>query len=258
MKIFSFEDFLIKIDEGLIKTYDVNKTTNYIENQMSHLSNIDYSIEIKDNNTFEFGIFDFDKIDSSNVENFIDYILNTLTNLMGWFPAYMRMENWAGSKREQKFNREYLLQIKPNVKYVCIRFESKYDKEENNIPKKLYHLSINEYTDDILKHGLLPKSKSKISSHDYDGRIYVCSDYNWCKNLISKMDFFYNQEKTEILFNVNNKSKKYKKDTSWVIWEIDSEKAGIKKLYKDPNYSHGYYIFNNIKPDCLKIFDKKH
>jgi len=63
--------------------------------------------------------------------------------------------------------------------------ESKFDEIVEDIPNKLYHLSINEYKDKIIKYGLYPKSKNKLTSHL--DRIYLCDNINDCKILINRM-----------------------------------------------------------------------
>lgn len=65
------------------------------------------------------------------------------------------------------------------------------------------------------------------------------------------MKLYYNDEK---MFNVYNKQKrKYKKDTIPIIFEIDNSDQFINKLYKDPNYTDGYYVLDNIPPEKIKI-----
>jgi hypothetical protein len=129
------------------------------------------------------------------------------------------------------------------ISKVNIIFESKFDIE-SNIPDKLYHLSIKEFQKSILKTGISPKSKSKISYHD--SRIYVCKSILACKTLIPNMKMIYNQQKWS-----NPKSKI---NDTWIIYEIDTKDLDIK-LYYDPNYLGGYYTLSNIPPKNIKIID---
>ena len=47
--------------------------------------------------------------------------------------------------------------------------------------------------------------------------------------------------------------KKWKKDISPVIFEIDNSNDFIKNLYRDPNYSSGYFTIDNIPSDRIRV-----
>jgi hypothetical protein len=130
---------------------------------------------------------------------------------------------------------------------VKITYEQKYDQLLIT-QKKLYHLSIQEYENSVLKMGLIPKSKSKLSKHL--DRIYLCSDSKDCYNLISKMNFIYGMKKLS--------NKKNNLNIKWIIYEVDMDNSYIK-FYRDPNYSGSTagYIIDNIPSDKIKIFDKE-
>lgn len=247
-KLFSFKNYITNINEGLIKTYSINLTVNRI-NDLIRKYNIDFNINILDNNTFDLCIENLDKI--PKLENILDIILGDLFNVYGWFPSSMVLERFNGSERTMKFNKNELLIPNNNLISAIIRFESKFDKI-TNIPDKLYHLTIEHYIANIMKCGLVPKSKNKLASHDYDGRIYLTDSMKSCENLILKMNFYYQTEKDNIIYNMNGK---YNKNTQAVILEIDTNDINI--LYKDPNYINGYYFLGNIKPESIKILKNK-
>ena len=71
------------------------------------------------------------------------------------------------------------------------------------------------------------------------------------------MNLYYKEERYDILSDVRNKNKTYNKNIKWIIFEIDTNIAGIDIIYNDPNYIGGYYYLNNIKPNALKIIDKE-
>lgn len=247
----NFSEYVNKINEGLIKSYDINYSKNYLIDVLDKL-NLKYDIETKYNNTISIEIDDFNKIDSTLVKHVLNYILDTTVNLLGYFPSYMKMYNWANDIKTEVFDIDRLLSMYSNISKVYITFESKFD-EETEVPNKLYHITIQEYEKSILSKGIIPKSKSKFSKHDYNSRIYVCSSIEDCKKLISKMKYYYTKEKIDIAFN----NKHYKKNTDWVLFEIDTECSEIETLYSDPNYLNGYYITDNIDPNCLKITEKE-
>lgn len=250
--VYKFEDYLNRIDEGLIKTYPIEKTIKDISSLISSY-NVDYNIN-KFYDKFEIELDDINKI--PNFEKILDIILNTIFNQYGWFPAKVKITGIFGNYREYKFNRNQILYNLKNHKSVLITFESKFD-EVVEIPDKLYHLSIQQYSKDISQKGLICKGKSKLTKHDYDGRIYMCKSIEGCKTLIQRMDLFYEEERLDIIRNPNNPKGRYCKNTKWIIYEIDTNLAGIKKLYRDPNYLDGYYYLDNINRKSIKIIDKE-
>jgi hypothetical protein len=252
-KIYTFESYINMLNEGLIKTYDIDKTIQDIKNIISTY-NLNFNI-IKLNNTFKLHISEYNRI--PHLKEIIEYLIDSIFNLYGWFPSTLEIANIFGFTNKIKFNKDYLLNPSNNLTDITITFESKFDKIDKDIPKKLYHLSIQHYENDILKNGLIPKSKSKLTSHDYDGRIYLCKSVNDCKILINPMNIFYSKEKDSIIYSGINPKKMYNKNTKWIIYEVDTELANITKLYKDPNFLHGYYYLGNIKKEAIKLVEKE-
>ena len=185
----------------------------------------------------------------AKLDNLFDVINSSIINKGGWFPSQMNITNIHGMKISLRYdlNNLYLNHSQYNI--VEIIYESKFDEDIKEIPDRLYHLSISEYSDKIIKYGLVPKSKDKLTSHL--DRIYLCKSIDDCENLINRMKLYYNDEKS---FNVYNKEKrKYYKNTYPVIYEIDNSDKFIKNLYKDPNYDNGFYTLDNISPNKIKI-----
>ena len=111
----------------------------------------------------------------------------------------------------------------------------------------LYHLSVQEYKDKILKNGIFPKSKSKLSSHV--DRVYLYKTIDDCKILIPQMKLHYSEEMNVNHYELGNK--KWRKNTKWIIYKI----IGDYKLYKDPRYDGGYYTMDNIDPNNISIIE---
>jgi hypothetical protein len=162
----------------------------------------------------------------------------------------MYITNLHGLNNLLKFDWDYITYVNecgvPRWKYfkdIKIKYESKYDVEVN-CPKLLYHLSIQQYTNDISKRGLIPKSKNKKSKHL--DRIYVCSQIKDCYNLIESM-------KTSLIGLYPPKTLKGI-NTKWIIYQLNIKDMKIK-LFKDPNYKGGYYIVENIPPDKIITID---
>jgi hypothetical protein len=216
----------------VIKNVSTELNLSHIKNDMC-----------KDGNKIELKIYDFFKL--HNLDVVFDYINSLMIDGNGWFPSRYILYNLKGIKNELIYNEDYLKYNQKFLKEVIIIYEPKYDIVENNKPEKLYHLSIQEFKDGVLKNGLLPKSKNKQTKHL--DRIYVCKYINDCYFLIPKMrnTYTYNVFKNN-LNNINYK---------WIIYEIDIKGLDVI-LYKDPNYTDkGYYIIDNIKPETIKISD---
>ena len=236
MKLLNYLDF---IKEGLIVTQPeelVLRKTNFLQNSLTF--NIKHT---SSDNIIHFEILNFNKL--SNISETFDAIESYFTNMMGWFPSLVTITNISDMSNTIQYNRDYLIKSMSFINKVNILFESKFDIEVT-IPEKLYHLSIKEFEKDILRNGISPKSKSKVSYHD--SRIYLCKHILGCKALIPNMKMIYYQQKWS-----NPKSKI---DDRWVIYEVDTRGLDIK-LYTDPNYIGGYYILSNITPENIKVIE---
>ena len=225
-----------------LKTHDIDLTIRIVNSELS-LLNYNFNIKKNQNNTVSIILLNFRYLDS------VELYLNNLKSLMidrhGWFPSEMIITNTSGMLNQYSYDDDFIIDSKKYIDNVEIIFEAKFDIEEI-IPEKLYHLSIKEYKDDVLKFGLVPKSKSKLSKHL--DRIYVCREIDYCYKLIPRMKLSYYQKKS-----LKNKNKINDK---WVIYEIDTNNLDIK-LFKDPNYNGGYYIIDNIGSNRIKIIDEE-
>lgn len=236
----TWSDFILN---ETLKTHDIDLTLYNVNSELSLLK-FNFNIQKNPNNSLLLTLNGFNYINT--VGEYLDIINRLLTDRHGWFPTKMEITNFSGMVNIFPYNEE-ILKSENNKYYttVSITYESKYDTE-TILPDKLYHLSIQEYKDDVLKKGLIPKSKSKLSINL--DRIYVCSDIKDCYNLINRMKFYYKNRK------INNKKDKI--NYKWIIYEIDTKDLNIK-LYKDPNYINGYYIVDNIPNTLIKIIDKE-
>lgn len=247
MVIKNFKDYLDNINEGLIKTNrpDVvlNKTL-----QTLHLLGVDIrGSHTIDSISVELPNFHF--IPINKVENIFDVIMVYMVNMGGWFPSYMEVTSIHKMEKKSKYDFVDLMRNHDSYETVKIIFEAKFGVLETNIPDKLYHISIKEYDHKILKNGLIPRSKSKLTSHL--DRIFVCKTISDCESLVPEMMMYYSSEMDNNIY-VKGK-KKYKKNTNFVIFEIDNTDQFIKNLYKDPRYDNGYYVIDNIPPTYNNI-----
>jgi len=244
--IYDFNNFLLN---ETLKTYDIDLTIKSAQVEIDLLfinafvskNSINNSIKILINDIFYNNTFSL----------CLDVINTMMINRFGWFPSIMLMINTVGQPNNKRYDENFLKNNFRNIKNVEITYEAKYDLE-SNVPNKLYHLSFQEFENKILKSGLSPKSGNKLSKHL--DRIYVCSNIEDCKELISRMKLNF----AEIKFH----NKKNKINTKWIIYEIDTNLQNKPidfklRLFKDPNYKNGYYLVDNIPPQNIKIVDKE-
>jgi len=240
--ITTYSEFMLN---ETLKSHDINLTFNNVNRELS-LLRINFILNIN-NNKIELTLVGFRFI--RDIKSYLDVVNNLLIDRHGWFPSEMEIINISNMINILPYNEKILLDDENNLYYqdVKIIYEAKYDTLVNT-PNKLYHLSIQEYETSIIKNGLLPKSKSKLSKHL--DRIYLCTNVKDCYNLIPRMKFIYGSNK----FN----NKKNTINTKWIIFEIDSTKLDLK-LYIDPNYpnSSAVYTINNISSSNITIYDKE-
>lgn len=242
------KDYVDYINEGLIKTYDPNLFIPNLEKSLKLLGHNNVKISFtKEKINIE--ISHLNLLGGDRCKLLIDMIISSICNIGGYFPSDMEVINLMGNSLIKKFDYDFIIQNNSNISNLKGTFESKFPEIETKIPSKLYHLSIKEYEKNMKKYGIFPKSKSKLTSHL--DRIYVCKTALDCKNLIPQMDYYFSTEKDFQIYQLNHK--KYSKNITPQIWEIDNVTNFIKKLYIDPNYINGYFILQNITPDKLKI-----
>jgi len=242
-----FKDYIESINEGLIKTYPGEIVLKDILNSLEQLHiNVSGSFE---DNRIRLTIHNFNTISLNKIGHLFDHIDTFIVNRGGWFPSNMNIKKLTNINKSSKYNFDDIIRINDEIDSITIIYESKFDIEETDIPKKLYHLTIKEYCKNINKGGLVPKSKSKLSSHL--DRIYLCKTYQDCVDLIPKMMLYYTGEEDENIYKLGKKF--FKKDITPVIYEIDNSSNIIEKLYLDINYNQrGYYTLNNITKSKIK------
>ena len=98
---YNFDDFIQYLNEGLIKTYDIDFIIEKIKNTISNY-NIPFTIVKKLNNTFTIRFENVHII--RNIVEIIEITISELFNLCGWFPSKMELENLYSMKNTKKFD----------------------------------------------------------------------------------------------------------------------------------------------------------
>ena len=166
----------------------------------------------------------------------LDNVLKWINN-MRYFPSVIILNN-----KFVKFNYDNVVKLLsyPN-NLIRIDFEPKFDPEllESEIPDKAYHIAPTQNEDKILRIGLAPKSKEKISKHP--DRVYLSSSIDSIIEILSHHPTF----------------KKYDSSTIFEVNIKDLLKVRFIRWFSDPNFKEGgFYTYENIPPKYLQVIKR--
>ena len=227
--IYTYNKYIEYIKEGLIFTHNIEKYYGSLDIELNSIG-IRYIIDIQSKFLYDLTLFDTCNIDNGRLK----YVIDLNQNLLGYYPSFIWVKNkigWNGFKFDIKYlNNKY--------KEIKIRFESKYDngiyKNDTNVPKISYHLSPSKNRERISDIGLYPKSGSRKTYHM--DRIYLFYD------LVN-----YSQLLKSLKYTDNNKY--------YDLYEIELDNNYI--IHTDPNYINGFYTYDNIRPEYIKLLKSK-
>ena len=181
-------------------------------------------------------------------------ILSAIASRRGYFISHVEyMSNKDGLVILKDFlNKDSLELAKKNAESFNIVFESKYNTEFRIGQKYIYHCTTESVLHKILKDGLIPRSRSKITLHPE--RIYFALDKKSCQDLILqfiKDSEKYAKEDSQFIKDYKNTKRKF------VILKIDTEKLNVKFM-EDPNCKDywgvfGIYTADNIPTSLISI-----
>jgi hypothetical protein len=211
------------IVEGLLKTYPSNKSLNIILKRFNELNGeIDSDGEI-----YLEGNFD-------NISRYIP-----IFNNLGYFISKLTID---GSDWIHNYNND----IRP----IALYLEAKYDTIIDPLPNILYHATFEIYANRILKKGLSPKTKNKVSSHP--DRIYLTDNLEITNNFGKYLLYMKIKEienMTDLTIDKNIIIEKFK---NYNILKFNTENVHMK-LFKDVNMKdYGFYTYDFIPPKYIK------
>ena len=241
------EEFIYEnINEGMIMSYDINKSAKYLKAKFPNIVNVrslKYNPYKKNSRTKE---NEFVAIDLGN--NFTNYkeIIAMVQTLLGWFASAINLrektkagfiprifnnfngifecddfayiEKYNGNDGFENYLNEH------EILAFSIIIEAKYGKLcTSNKRKYLYHATDYKNIKRICKQGLVPRSNG-----NFPERIYLGSSISEIKKMVGA--------------NLQD------------IWMIKINVEGIK-LYHDERERTAYYTYDNISPDkIVKIY----
>lgn len=227
MKILNFSDFL---SEGLIKSQPIQIVLRKLRAFRIHMR---HYAEVNDDNQIVLIIRIFDWNNSGYNS------LVRLLNLLGWFIAGVRIGyGYADDLVDLNDVNNAVAKYKEDIENddeseIHIVIEKKFEVPEKIVlvgkDRFLYHITEARYVKKVLKNGLVPKDKIKLSWHPH--RIYLAT-FDGLKRIRSKYCTFVDEP---------------------VILKINPD--GLT-LYDDPNLSGAaFYVTDNIAPSKITVTD---
>ena len=217
------------LDETLTFTHAIEPTINYLN---FHMENENDTYFKKYDNENRFYLFIRNGILSERDAKWI--IMSTL-DARGWKPTYLTI---SGYKLPYKSFEQFLAQLNKN-RDVTLTFDAKFDLEvgESVFPEDYaYHVTVLRRKEKILKIGLVPKSKDKISS-TYP-RVYLTFNMDGINLLLGDSRFTQN-EKEFVIFKIDMKS---------------LFKTKKLRFFEDSAFiSYGCYTNGNIPSQYIKV-----
>lgn len=238
---------VIYLDEGLIKSYDIDKCKTYLHNIYPNIKRIvsleqnpyqhhKHPLPVKYNDFV--GIV----LDENNVNNYRD-ISETAYNLLGWSTGCVILRKYVKSGyieyQFNNFNGQYLhtskdneeidlddfLSQNPKLVSFALILEAKFSEVYHQKPNEVfYHGTDKSKVQSILKQGLVPKSDG-----NFPDRIYLGKSVSEIVDMIGG--------------NVND----------LVILKVDVSNVKLYKLYRDQRNSSAVFTYDNIPPSQIEI-----
>lgn len=225
--IINYDIFLKSLKEGLITSHNINLYKHTLTSNLDQLK-ITYKLDIIDKLEF--------KLTLSNPTNDIIDITNHTSYVLGYYPSYCWVTLSNGYQNDMRFDN---FKFSNNISNIIIKYESKYDdgmyNNTNICPDILYHLTPVDNKKSIFKKGIYPRSNSRLSVHP--DRIYLFKDMSSYTNLLS------NLKRSDLMNNIIR---------SYMLVEINCINRPLI-LHTDPNYRMGYFTYDHISPNDIKI-----
>jgi len=178
--------------------------------------------------------------------NVVQIVLN-IRDLSYKMGDYDRDENW------NKFVKLIDEQIK-KVGYSVLHaqkgrfiFEPNY-YSTTKIPEKLYHFSVSQNRDSIMRRGLIPKDQTERFYSRYKGKIFLFTRYS----LKDFQEMIFAQESHDI--DIESVYAGKVQIPPIVVFEIDTSKVKKgTKFYEDASSVNGIWTYSWIPPQALKV-----
>ena len=242
-----------KFNEMLKHTLSLGQTQQKITTDVFQLNNNkisknDYFLTIEGKNII---VELKNHYDINEVKYILSSIYSTGFFISKYYISSKKMNDYL-IKDENEFLLYWSTSKKKNIKYdkniikIKLFCEPKWDNSVQ-APELIYHITEQENTKFILKHGLIPRSEKKKSYHPH--RIYFISDKKQIKAMFMslKQNNFFNKYKNNIKYDV------LKIDTRNLKSKGFNEKDYNNVFYDDKN-SQGIYTYDRIQKENITMY----
>ncbi len=254
---------LLYLNEGLVKSYDVNKVKNILQNNknlfkdlivpewLQQIQNIDENVKEQ---LLEYFPLEKEQIEIINRKHDINFIVIYIPDIAINLQLIEKTMNAFGYFKSDIIKEEVI----NDIKWVAIQFEPKFQDvityEIKHNHKYLYHISPTKYEHKILKNGLIPKSKNDKFNYPY--RVYLLMDKDNSFNL--NKTYLISIAKMLLGSKLNLVNNQYVNDNEYTIYQIDISKLNNNiNFYYDTNlYPLSIFTVDNINPNAIKIIDR--
>lgn len=218
------DGFSLYLSEGLIKTYPLDKTIQYVKKYLPIGRNLIFKSV---NNNIERII-----VIVANIGENINEVIHAL-NVCGYYLVYPKGN--------------YLHKLKKN-EVVRLQFEPKFTenktKEILTFGDFAYHWTQPKYLNKINKIGLIPKSTN--NSFDYPERIHLVKQ-TATQNEILKLGRL-----LAISINADKVIDNISFEQELILLKVNLKKIrNGTSFFDDPSYSYGIYTMDNIPPEAI-------
>lgn len=232
-----YKEFYIsenKLNEGLIKTYDIYSANDAINNFLSNTHNPN-NISIIDTNKIITSLYTLDQK--------IVFRLLTMFNTLGYFISTIYVTNkmnremkYTWDKFKELYFTDYTLD---NFTILKFELEPKYDVSV--IPTNIvYHVTEEKYINKIFDKGLLPKNTGVLKSHPE--RVYIATTIETANAYLKSKERYYKLNGLDV--------------PKFIILKIDVKNLNIN-FYIDPNKTDGIYTLEPIPRNRINILDEQ-
>lgn len=224
--------------EGLLYSYEINHVIRGIKK----FGFKEPDIVVED--TFGGKIILVKLFVDKNSKEKLEKINQYVENLCGWKFSAALNENRKVFKKGFDF-------LSLEGECIWLQYEPKFDIEinEEEVPPFLYHMTPENKSEKISNIGLIPKTKNSI--FNYDDRIYFCDNVNDLFKLAST--FVTTGDK-----KVKSKEDKFGEvNKVFLIYRLKIRMLTFPvRIFRDPNFEHGYYTLENIDSHVVKPYLK--
>lgn len=219
---YSNTEFINKLDEGLIHTYNIKQVKKILLNRFK-LNDSQFYIEKRNKNGTEV------ELGAIILNN------NTSKKVIGEIKHFMRTCGYFESMPEQRVENFLIYIFEP-------RFTNDVTEEIRKKYKYLYHATPSIYVKKILNKGLIPKSKNTLFF--YPDRIFCMRGNNLSNGQINTLKNVQAERGKHIKYD----------DNEYTILSINVSKLPDSiKFYVDPMSDDAIFTYDNIPPQSIGI-----